>query len=87
MNLVARRAGELAGMAMIGDGIVAAADPEGHVALWKRGPQWWTKLAEPFERHPQVTRVLALLEVGIGLLLVRATIEGRKSGRGPDERA
>ena len=27
MNLVARRAGELAGMAMIGDGVVAAADP------------------------------------------------------------
>ena len=87
MSLVARRAGELAGMAMIGDGIVAAADPEGHVALWKRGPQWWTKLAEPFARHPQATRALALLEVGLGLLLVRATIAGRKSGLGTDERA
>lgn len=85
MNLVARRAGELAGLVMIGDGIVAAADPEGHVALWKRGPSWWMKLAEPFERHPQLTRGLALLEIGLGLLLVRATIEGERDERQADE--
>lgn len=87
MNLVARRAGELAGLAMVGDGITATADPEGHVALWTRGPQWWMKLAEPFARHPQATRMLALLEVGIGLLLVRATIEGRNPAEDRDEHA
>ena len=78
MNLAMRRLGELGGLMMIGDGVIAAADPKGHVALWKRGPQWWRELVEPFERHPQVTRGLALLEVGLGLLLVRATIEREK---------
>ena len=77
MNLALRRAAELGGFMMIGDGLIAAADPKGHVRLWKEGPTWWTRMAEPFERHHHVTRALAVAELVAGLFLVRWAIEGR----------
>jgi hypothetical protein len=75
MNLWIRRLAELGGMAMIGDGFLATVNPQGHVRLWERGP--WRGLLKPFADHPELTRVVGMVEVLAGTLLAGAAIEGR----------
>jgi hypothetical protein len=69
-----RRLVELGAMAMIGDGFLATINPEGHVRLWERGP--WRSLLRPFADHPELTRVVGMVEVLAGTLLAGAAIEG-----------
>lgn len=56
-------------MMLIGDGVLAAVEPERHVDLWLDGPRWWRALMIPFAKRPGMTRALGLLEVGAGLWL------------------
>jgi hypothetical protein len=72
MSVWMRRAAELGGLAMIGDGVIAALAPRGHVALWLRGP--WRTLMRPFDRHPQLTRVAGIGEAVAGILIAREAI-------------
>lgn len=84
MNLLTRRLAELGGILLIGDGVVAALKPEGHVRLWERGPKWWRELVEPFALRPQLTRAVAVAEIAAGVALAQAAM--RPPDREPGNR-
>jgi hypothetical protein len=61
-----QRLKETGAMMMIGDGLLALSDPHRHCLLWKAGPRAWQEAVETFVEHPQITRVLGAVEVGLG---------------------
>ena len=65
-NLAEHRVLECVGLAMIGDGALAFVEPEGHVSLWRRGPNLWQKMMDPFLRHPTLTRWVGAAEFALG---------------------
>jgi hypothetical protein len=77
---VADRTKEMIGLMCIGDGVLAAAWPREHALLWLQGPEWWSSMVRPFAENPNVTRLLGIAEVGLGLWLAR-----RSMNRGADE--
>lgn len=64
-----KRCKETFGMMMIGDGIVALLEPRRHVDLWADGPRIWKCMMKPFISRPGLTRIVAGLELGLGLWL------------------
>ena len=74
MQIATRRLAELGGMAMIGDGILAALRPDGHVRLWEGLPKPWRALLEPFAGRPGLTRAVGIAEAGLGLLIAEMAI-------------
>ena len=58
---------ELIAMAMIGEGVIATVCPEGHTSLWRVGPTPMRKIASAFAHRPNMTRIVAAAEAGIGL--------------------
>jgi hypothetical protein len=62
-----RRLKECAGMALVGDGAIGLLMPERHCRLWEVGPEPCRNMIEWFVKHPAVTRVLAAVEMGLGL--------------------
>jgi hypothetical protein len=86
MNLAARRAAELGAIMMVGDGVVAALAPEGHARLWERGPKAWRDMVQPFAEHPQMTRLIGLAEIGLGLWLA-GMVMGPAAGGGGEQKA
>lgn len=81
MKLFARRLTEIGGILLIGDGVVAALKPKGHVRLWQKGPRLWRELLDPFARRPQLTRAVGVAEVAAGLLMARAAIRRPPKGK------
>ena len=87
MNLFARRLAELSGILLIGDGVVAALQPKGHVRLWEGGPKLWRDLLRPFAKRPQLTRAVAVAEIAVGVLIAWAAIRrpnSREARREPE---
>ncbi|HEX5767871.1 MAG TPA: hypothetical protein VFX94_06515 [Burkholderiales bacterium] len=70
-TLAKRRALEVIGMALAGDGVLSIVDPVGHTALWAQGPRFWRALVEPFARRPRLTGA-----VGLGLVVAGVWIAG-----------
>ena len=68
-GLIGRRMKEMMAAGMIGDGVMALADPHRHTRLWAEGPGPWRKAMKPFVRRPGLTRTLGALEIGAGLWL------------------
>jgi hypothetical protein len=64
-----RRAREVVGMMMVGDGALAALEPVGHCRIWQRGPRSWKRLVSFFVQRPVLTRVIGVAEMGAGLWL------------------
>ena len=66
-SLARRRALEVIGMGIAGDGVLSIVDPVNHAALWRDGPRLWRAMVEPFARRPRLTGAvgLALLVAGI----------------------
>jgi hypothetical protein len=58
---------DLAAMILIGDGVLNLAHPRRHSALWNCGPQSYRKFATELQTHPQVTRILGLGLVALGI--------------------
>ena len=86
MNLFARRLAELSGILLIGDAVVAALQPKGHVRLWEGGPKLWD-LLRPFAKRPQLTRAVAVAEIAVGVLIAWAAIRrpnSREARREPE---
>jgi hypothetical protein len=67
--MVAERLKELAGMLMIGDGVLALVEPRGHALLWRRGPAAWRWMIDPFVERPALTRSIGAVEAVLGLWL------------------
>ena len=65
-HLIERRALECVGLTLIGDGVLAFVEPQGHIALWRKGPEPWQKMMEPFAKHPLLTRWLGAAEFALG---------------------
>ena len=61
------RVAEMAAIAMIGDGVVGALFPARHAARWLRGPTPWRLAMQPFVDHPELTRLAAVVEFGVGV--------------------
>lgn len=56
-------------MLMIGDGLLALAEPERHCQLWLAGPRFWQKAVEPFVENPPLARALGAAELVAGFWL------------------
>ena len=77
-NLITRRAIELLGLVMIGDGVLTFARPRRHVQLWHAGPRVWRQMMKPFEEHPELTRWLGLAEAAAGCWLALQQDDARR---------
>ncbi len=64
-----RRLLELGAMLAIGDGVIALVAPRRHSLLWRFGPEGYKELMEGFAERPNLVRLLAAAEIGIGLWL------------------
>ena len=60
---------EIVAMLMIGDGVLSALRPTGHVALWRNGPQGYRDVMDKFLENSTLTRALGVAELGLGLWL------------------
>lgn len=67
--MVTKRVLETVAMTIIGDSVLCMVSPRRHVSLWMRGPRWWQRMCDPFVRHPDMTRTLGAVGLGIGLWL------------------
>ena len=67
-----RAAADIIAITLIGDGTVGALTPSRHAQRYERGPAPWRKTMRWFAERPQLTRALALLELGSGLALTLA---------------
>jgi len=68
-TLVQKRVLESLAMLTIGDGLLAALQPRRQVLLWDSGPRVWRKSIRPFIRNPELTRLLGVVGLGLGLWL------------------
>lgn len=64
-----QRIKETVAMMMIGDGLLALAEPERHCQLWMAGPQFWQRAVEPFVENPPLARALGAVELVAGFWL------------------
>jgi hypothetical protein len=69
MNLPLKLSGEALAMLMIGDGVLAIAQPRRHAQLWNIGPEPWRNLCSYFERRPGLTMAAGAASVVLGLWL------------------
>ena len=60
---------EVVAIILIGDGLLSAIRPTGHVALWRNGPQGYRDLMDKFLERPTLTRAAGAVELGLGLWL------------------
>ena len=61
---------DLGTMALIGNGVAGLISPRQHCLNWKVGPKPYRKIIDRFVRHPQLTRILAAVEAGLGVWLI-----------------
>lgn len=66
---MSRRIKELVAIAVIGDGVVGLVAPRRHSLLWKVGPEGYQEVLRWFAERPVLVRVLAVAELGLGLML------------------
>lgn len=71
-----RRVLETAAMMIIGDSVLAMLVPRRHVGLWAEGPDWWERTSASLMRRPQMTRLLGLAGLGLGVWLARRSESG-----------
>jgi hypothetical protein len=64
-----RRAGEMAAVFMIGDGLLGLLQPERHVDLWRSDVTAVDLLVRPFGGKPVRRRVYGALQLAAGVLL------------------
>jgi hypothetical protein len=60
---------EVLALAMIGEGVVGLLRPRSYFLFWKIGPHWLRRTTEFFAKHHETTRLLCLMEIGVGLRL------------------
>ncbi|MDR6147880.1 hypothetical protein QE363_003673 [Sphingomonas sp. SORGH_AS870] len=64
-----RRAGEMAAVFMIGDGMLGLLQPTRHVALWRSRVGAVDGMVRPFAGHPMRRRAYGLFQIAAGLAL------------------
>ena len=66
---------ERLGIAMIGEGLMAALRPRGYMGLWDCGPKWLRAMVASWARHPEMTRTVGILELFAGAYLALRQID------------
>jgi len=64
-----RRAGEMAAVFMIGDGLLGAMQPRRHVRLWRSEVAAVDVLVRGFDGRPGLRRLYGLAQLAAGVLL------------------
>jgi hypothetical protein len=72
MNLPLKLSAEMLAILMIGDGVLAFAQPQRHTQLWNTGPEPWRNLVSYFEERPTLTMALGAASVVLGLWLANS---------------
>lgn len=73
-----KRAGEMAAVFMIGDGLLGLLQPRRHVDLWRSPVGAVDALVRPFAGHPARRRGYGLLQIAAGVALA-STLRARRS--------
>jgi hypothetical protein len=60
---------DLTAVALVGGGIVGMMYPREHCMRWRVGPAGFRRMIDTFVAHPQLTRMLAVVETGFGIWL------------------
>lgn len=71
-SLGLKRAGEMAAVFMIGDGLLGLLQPERHVALWRSDVGAVDALVRPFAGRPARRRGYGLAQIAAGIALAAA---------------
>ena len=61
-----RRLREVAGMMLMGEGLLALWRPRAHCRLWRGGGGGWTRLVRWCIDHPNAVRAIAAAELATG---------------------
>jgi hypothetical protein len=72
-DLILKRLLELAGLILIGDGVMGLLRPRRHSLLWHCGPQLAKAVTEELAEHPKTSRAIYAAEIAAGIAL--ATIQ------------
>ena len=72
---VGKRALEILGLMMIGEGLVGLIRPRRYSLFWNLGPKWLRETVKTLAEHPEATRLLCACELTTGLWLALREIE------------
>ena len=67
--MITKRILELAGLVLIGDGLMGLLRPRRHSLLWHVGPQLTKAITEELADHPQTARAIYAAELALGVAL------------------
>jgi hypothetical protein len=68
-NVTVRRVVELAGLVLIGDGLMGLLRPRRHSLLWHFGPELARAATEELAEHRKTARLIYLAETALGIAL------------------
>lgn len=72
---VTKRALEVLGLMMIGEGVIGLLHPRRYSLFWKIGPDWMRNSMDTLAEHREMTRLLCVGEIVAGLWLSLREIE------------
>ena len=67
--MITKRLLELAGLILIGDGLMGLLHPRRHSLLWHFGPQLAKAVTEELAEHPKTSRAIYAAELAAGVAL------------------
>ena len=67
--MITKRLLELAGLILIGDGVMGLLHPRRHSLLWHFGPQLAKAVTEELAEHPKTSRAIYAAELAAGVAL------------------
>jgi hypothetical protein len=67
--MLTKRLLELAGLILIGDGLMGLLHPRRHSLLWHVGPQLAKAVTEELAAHPKTSRAIYAAEFAVGVVL------------------
>jgi hypothetical protein len=66
---------ELAGLILIGDGLMGLVRPRRHSLLWHFGPQLAKAVTEELAEHPKTSRAIYAAELAAGIALASLQLD------------
>jgi hypothetical protein len=66
----------LAGLILIGDGLMSLLRPRRHSLLWHLGPELAKAATEELADHPKTARAVYAAEVALGVALISSQLSG-----------
>jgi hypothetical protein len=73
-DLITKRLLELAGLILIGDGLMGLLRPRRHSLLWHFGPELAKAVTEELADHPKTSRAIYAAEVALGVALATSQL-------------